>query len=315
MQSPPSRRAVRANKNLNILVILNGISGKRKKFINDYYPALQEEFQVELQLTEYSGHAEQLAGAAVHKGYDIIFAAGGDGTMSQVVNGVLSSGKETLPTVGLIPLGSGNDLARSLNVAPNVEAILGLIRNNKPRDVDIGDVTLDDKSGKTIRRYFINECSIGMGPDVVRRINEGSVVYGASITYLKAIVATFFTNKPERINIKATDFEWEGEARVLAVANGKAFGHSIYIAPDAELNDGKLNMFLCKGLPLVKFLLYLQAIKQPKKIDDRKWIEYKAIEKISIGSPKALPVEADGELIGFTPAVCGVLQKKIKLLA
>jgi diacylglycerol kinase family enzyme len=73
---------------LNILVILNGISRKRNKFIHDYYPALQKEFQVELQPTEYSGHAEQLAAAAVHKDYDIIFAAGGDGTMSQVVPGL-----------------------------------------------------------------------------------------------------------------------------------------------------------------------------------------------------------------------------------
>jgi diacylglycerol kinase (ATP) len=295
---------------LNILVILNGISRKRSRFLHDYYPALQKEFQVELQLTEYSGHAEHIANDAAHKNYDIIFAAGGDGTMSQVVNGVLGSGKENIPTIGLIPLGSGNDLARSLKIAPDADHIVSLIRKHKPIEVDVGRVILHDGS----ERFFINECSIGMGPEVVRRI-EGTQMLGATLTYLKAIITTFLTHKPEKIKVSASNFEWEGDVRVLAVANGKAFGHSIYIAPDAELGDGKLNLFLCKGLPLVKFLLYLQAIKQPKKIDDRKWIDYREIEEIRIESPKSMAVEADGELIGFTPVTCGVFQKRIKLLA
>jgi diacylglycerol kinase (ATP) len=295
---------------LNILVILNGISRKRNKFIHDYYPKLKKEFNVELQPTEYSGHAEHIAKDAALKDYDIIFAAGGDGTMSQVVNGVMSSGKENLPTIGLIPLGSGNDLARSLKIEPDVDHVVSLIRKNNPWYVDAGRVLLPDGS----ERFFINECSIGMGPEVVRRI-EGSQALGASLTYLKAIITTFFTHKPQRIRVKANNFEWEGDARVLAVANGKAFGHSIYIAPDADLRDGKLNMFLCKGLPLVKFLMYLQAIKSPKKINDPKWIDYREIEEIRIESQKVMPVEADGEMIGFTPVTCGVVQKKIKLLA
>lgn len=294
---------------MNILVILNGISRKRSKFIHDYYPALKKEFNIELQPTEYSGHAEEIAKDAVHKNYDIIFAAGGDGTMSQVVNGVLSSGKENLPAIGLIPLGSGNDLALSLKIEPKVDHILTLIKNNKPKATDVGIVTLHDGS----KRYFINECSLGMGPEVVKRI-EGSRTLGASLTYLKAIITTFFTHKPERVHIKTNNYEWEGTARVLAVANGKAFGHSIYIAPDAELDDGKLNMFLCKGLPLVKFLLYLQAIKSPKKINDNKWIDYRQIEEIRIESQNVMPVEADGELIGFTPIKCEVVAQKLAIL-
>lgn len=295
---------------MNPLVILNGISRKRNKFVRDYFPALKKEFDVELQVTEYSGHAEQLASAAVHKGYDIILAAGGDGTMSQVVNGVMSSANENLPTIGLIPLGSGNDLARSLKIEPSADQVVSLIKKNKPRSVDVGHVSLHDGS----ERFFINECSIGMGPEVVRRI-ESSRLLGASLTYLKAIVTTFFRNKPQKVHLKTKTFEWEGDVRVLAVANGKAFGHSIYIAPDAEMDDGKLNLFLCKGLPLLKFLLYLQAIKTPKKIDDLKWIDYRKIEEIRIETPEPVRVEADGELIGFTPMACRVLQKKIKLLA
>ncbi|HMJ69312.1 MAG TPA: diacylglycerol kinase family protein [Cyclobacteriaceae bacterium] len=299
---------------MNISIILNGVSRKRNTFLRNIYPALQKEFQCHLFITEHAGHAEQLAIAAAGKGHDIILAAGGDGTMSQVINGVVSL-RDRAPTVGFIPLGSGNDLARSMNVTADADKVLSLIRKNNPIEIDLGVATLHDEKGKPIQRYFINECSIGMGPEVVRQISDGPKIYGASLTYLKAIVTTFFTHKPERVNVKSEGFEWDGEARVLAVANGKAFGHSIYIAPDAKMDDGKLNMFLCKGLPLAKFLLYLQAIKRPKKIDDPKWINYRLSDFIEIETSEPLPVEADGELIGFTPLKCGVLQKRIKVLA
>jgi diacylglycerol kinase family enzyme len=103
---------------------------------------------------------------------------------------------------------------------------------------------------------------------------------------------------------------------VVAVANGKAFGHSLYIAPDAELDDGVVNIFICKGIPLMKFLLYLQKIGKPKKINDSQWIEYRTTERVEIksGGPP-LPVEADGELIGLTPITCSLSKKAIRILA
>lgn len=214
---------------MKVLVILNGISQKRDYFLKKIYPSLQ----CDLAITEYAGHAEELAQKSDH---EIILSAGGDGTMSQVVNGVMKKG--TQPVLGLIPLGSGNDLARSLRVKE--DQIVSLLNSNKPRLVDIGEIKLNNKS-----RYFINECSIGMGPEVVKRI-EGSSGGNASLKYLSAIISTFLTHKPQTIEVKATNYHWQGDARVLAVANGKAFGHSIYIAPDAEMDDGRLNMFLCK---------------------------------------------------------------------
>ncbi|HZY79274.1 MAG TPA: YegS/Rv2252/BmrU family lipid kinase [Cyclobacteriaceae bacterium] len=272
---------------MKVLVILNGIARKRKYFLKKIYPSLK----CDLAITEYAGHAEELAEKSDH---DVIIVAGGDGTMSQVVNGVMKKDKQ--PALKLVPLGSGNDLSRSLKA-------------NTDQMVDIGVVELDGRS-----RYFINECSIGMGPEVVKKI-AGSKTGNASIKYLSAIISTFFTHKPQPIEIKTENYHWQGDARVLAVANGKAFGHSIYIAPDAKMDDGKLNMFLCKGIPLAKFLIYLQTIKAPKKINDPRWIDYRLVESISINSETPLPVEADGELIGFTPVICGVRRNQIKILA
>jgi YegS/Rv2252/BmrU family lipid kinase len=283
---------------LKILVILNGISRKRNYFLKKIYPFLN----AELAITEYAGHAEEIAENSDH---DIILSAGGDGTMSQVLNGVMK--KEKQPTLGLIPLGSGNDLARTLKVRS--DQIVSLLKANKPREVDIGSVTLNHNT-----RYFINECSIGMGPEVVKRI-EGSKKGNASVKYLAAIISTFFTHRPQPVEIRSPNYHWQGYARVLAIANGKAFGHSIYIAPDAEMADGRLNLFICKAIPLMKFLLYLQAIKLPKKINDSRWLDYRTVDHFEITSPLPLPVEADGELIGFTPLIGGVHRNRIKILA
>lgn len=296
------------------LVILNGISRKRGRFNRRILPVLRKEFGVDVVITQHAGHAETLAAQASREGRTIIISAGGDGTMSQVINGVMNSGVEILPSIGLIPLGSGNDLARTLKVSTDVKRLVNAIKENNPRETDVGLLHVVDESGNEHSRYFINECSIGMGPSVVQRINESSKLWGSSLGYLKSIVSTFFSNKPEKIHIKSKNYEWSGQARVLAIANGKAFGHSIYIAPDAIMDDGKLNMFLVGGLPLFKFLTYLQRVKTPVKIDDIQWIDYQVMEKVIIESDRKLAVEADGELVGYTPLRCEVLRKKIKLL-
>ncbi len=297
-----------------MLIILNGISRKRRKFYHEILPML-EEFQPSIEVTEYAGHARAIATAASLRGESLILSAGGDGTLSQVVNGVMSSGAKALPTLGIIPLGSGNDFARTFGLTASGRRTADLIRANKPRTIDVGVVELNDATHKVTSRFFINECSIGMGPEVVRRIGTGSRKLGPSITYLRAIITTFFTNRPQRVQLDSQHYSWKGDARVVAVANGKAFGHSLYIAPDAEPDDGLLNAFLCKGIPSLTFLTYLQRIKKPKKIEDLRWIEYRTLDSIRIQSEGApLPVEADGELIGYTPMNCTLSKKALNLL-
>jgi diacylglycerol kinase (ATP) len=298
-----------------MLIILNGISRKRRKFYNRILPRL-EEFKPTLEVTEYDGHARAIATAASLRGEKLILAAGGDGTISQVVNGIMSSGVNELPALGIIPLGSGNDFARTLKITSDAKEVAERVRKYERRLIDVGVVELKDEKDQLVSKFFINECSIGMGPEVVRRMGRGSGLLGASLTYIKSIIETFFTHQPQHVHLKSDDFSWGGDARVVAIANGKAFGHALYIAPDAKLDDGLLNVFVCKGIPLVKFLMYLQKIKKPKKINDLQWIDYRTTSKVELSSGGVdLPVEADGELIGFTPFTCTLMHKSISILA
>jgi diacylglycerol kinase (ATP) len=239
---------------LSVLVILNGVSRKKKLFYRSIYPLLKQRFDAEVWETQHAGHAEELASIGVVKGFNTVISAGGDGTMHQVINGVMKHDKPAL-VIGLIPLGSGNDLARALGAILDPKIIIDLIQQRKTRLIDVGSVTVRDETGTPLKRFFINECSIGMGPEVVRRLNERSTLLGPALMYLKSIV----------------------------------------------------------NPSLPRFLMLLQVLKRPAEAGD-KCLTYRTSKRVRVTSEKALPVEADGEPVGFLPLTCEVAVRKLNFL-
>jgi diacylglycerol kinase (ATP) len=299
---------------VRIAIILNGISRKKKKFYESILPVLQQKFSISIFETRFANHAHQLAAAAVTDKYDIILSAGGDGTLHQVVNGMLSiAHPNQLPALGLIRLGSGNDFANTIGATANPAELLELLSINQPRPIDLGKLICKDVNNQELVKYFINACSVGMGPATVKQMAKAPQWLGADLRYLLSIVRAFFAHKPEPIEIKTYDWNWVGKARVLAIANGKSFGSKIYIAPDAKPDDGVFSTFLVSDIPLLKFLFYLQVVKKKKRVDDRS-VVYSTTTKIEITTPQSVAIEAEGELMGFLPAVIEVLPEQIKFL-
>lgn len=290
---------------MRMAIILNGVSRKRNLFFKNFYPQLKAHFEVQLFETAYSGHAFILSKEATANGFDTILAAGGDGTLHQVLNGILQSEAKTFPALGLIPLGSANDFARTVGQPTSADYLINLLQKNAPSLLDVGKVKCNDEKGYEITRYFINVCSLGMGPLVVKRLERNRKKWGVTLSYLSSILTTFFTHKPQHITCTTSDWVWEGKARVVAVANGTAFGNGIYIAPDALLNDRLLNSFIAENVPLWKFLFYLQTLKSKKKIVNEH-ISYKTIRLAQLTSAISCALEAEGELIGFLPATIEV---------
>lgn len=299
---------------MRIAIILNGISRKKTKFYSDFYPSLKSKFDVEIFETQNEYHATELATKATANEFDVILSAGGDGTLHQIINGILGSQNNTrLPTLGIIPLGTGNDFARTCGIKPDVNQLIQFLEKNKAEPIDIGLVNCVDENGKAVARYFINACSLGMGPEVVKRLKKSDRSLGPSLTYFKAIAATFLSHKPQEVFAKSDSLEWKGKARVLAVANGKSFGSALYIAPDANTQDRQFNIFVAGDLPLWKFLLYLQTIKSGKKLDDPK-ITYGKLSALELTAPEPCAIEAEGEAIGFLPARISLLPSLINIL-
>ena len=187
------------------------------------------------------------------------------------------------------------------------------LRKTILRPTDIGQLNCKNEKGEVITRYFINVCSMGMGPEVVKRLLKSDRSLGPTITYLKSITQTFFAHKPQEIIVKTKNWEWHGKMRALAIANGKSFGNGMYIAKEALPDDGIFSTFLAKEMPLLKFLMFLQLIKAGRKVKDS-LITYDNCSAVEIAAPEPCPVEAEGEWMGWLPAKIEVMPKRINFL-
>ena len=297
---------------MKIAIILNGASRKKKKFYSSFLQRLQQKFDCTIFETKAVWHASVLA-AEMSENFDILISAGGDGTLHEVINGLLQNPLKKIHTLGVIPLGSGNDFATACGLSLDIDQLEEILKKNQPQLTDVGKIFCFDEAGLPIEKYFINACSIGMGPATVSRMKNSPKWQGADLRYLKSILQTFFSHQPELLEVKSTNSEWKGRARVFAVANGKSFGNKIYIAPDANLGDGVFNSFRAAEIPLFKFLLYLQRLKGKKKVKDDE-ITYATGDWFEIKSSQRVMLEADGELVGYLPARIEILPQKIRVL-
>jgi diacylglycerol kinase (ATP) len=302
----------------NGVIVLNGLSLKKKLFYQEYLPAISGMYDVEVHETLSKNDARALASKFTDKYVDFILSAGGDGTLHQVVNGVLK-GRESenkLPVLGVIPIGSANDFARGATLKVNVEHTLKTLASFAPRPVDVGIVefsTSPDKGGEKRSAYFINVADIGMGPEVVGKVLSSGRPFGSEVAYYKSIINTFLTYKPMIVKAVTQDWTWEGKLRTLAVANGKYYGHGLCIAPDAQIDDRVFAVFICGNVSVFDFIIHTGSLKKGKNvlIDD---VLYKTTKAIDFFSDSPCPIEADGEILGWLPAKVKLIERKLAFL-
>jgi diacylglycerol kinase (ATP) len=308
-----------ATKKKRVTVILNGISLRKKLFYHHYFPVLSACCQLEVHETLSKNDAVSLASKATHAGVDVILAAGGDGTLNQVVNGILTGReKETkLPVIGVIPIGSGNDFARTVNIKTSVEQLQNLLTHFEPKSIDVGRIRFtpfqDADSRGHQERYFVNVADIGMGPVVVDKVLKSGRPFGHGLAYYASILSTFASYKPMMVKAVTKDWTWEGKLRTLGIANGKCYGHGLYIAPDAKPDDRIFNVFICGGVSVFDFVRNSSTLKKGKFVQLRD-VFYKETTSIELTSEEPCMIEGDGEILGLLPASVELIEKQIQFL-
>ena len=257
-------------------------------------------------------HAIELAKQATENGCDYLIALGGDGTLHEVINGVLQSNlpANLYPGIGLLPLGSANDFARTAGISNSMEELIGRIQNNVTQKIDLGKIVLH-QTGET--RYFLNIAGVGLGAEVAQILEHSSSVLGPGFNYFKHIIKGFLNYVKKEVSCSGNTWSWKGKLLQMAIANGRSFGNGICIAPDARITDGLFQVAIFGDLSIWDYLKNLGNLKKGVRIDHPQ-VCYQDAREVLVESNDLCSIEADGEYVGLAPATISILPKTIRFL-
>jgi YegS/Rv2252/BmrU family lipid kinase len=241
--------------------------------------------------TEYPGHAIELARQAGESGYDLVVAVGGDGTVHEVINGLMQVTPESRPALGIVPLGSGNDFAHILGVpAEPGEALLSAV-NGQPHFLDVGSVR--DENGRL--EYFNN--TIGMGFDSVVNLYTRKItaIHGFLMYFIALIMTIFRHFDPLDLHVETDQESWELRSLMLALGNGPREGGGFIITPDAKLDDGILNYVTIKKISRLMMLRLVPEVMRGTH-GRFKQVRMGTCRRMTVTSQQPLYIHCDGEI-------------------
>lgn len=307
---------MRRSKRIWAIVNPNAANGE----VGRRWPNIRARMEVQLGafdwfLTEGPGHASELARAAAAGETHVVVCVGGDGTLNEVVNGVVGKGEEGIDVaLGYIPLGTGCDLARHLAIPLDLEEGLKVLMAGRELRMDVGKATFTDHNGNRTVRYFHNMVSFGLGGEVVERVNRTSKRFGGFLSFIWATMITLFLYRRKKILLQIDDQpQQEIDAWNVAVANGAYHGGGMWEAPGADVSDGKFQITVIGDLNLVQVFwhfpkLYTGGIYHAPKIE-------KGIgERVFASSSQRVLLDMDGEQPGLLPACIEIIPAAVRMI-
>ena len=274
--------------------------------------------------TEAAGHGRQLAAEAAKQGVKLIIACGGDGTISEVVNGILESNEET--ELGVLPSGTGGDFRRTLRMPNNVAAAARALRNGRTRTIDAGRVTFVNDSGERETRFFVNVASFGMSTAVLDKTASGEAKkwipgfaprkLSSKLSYAAATVQTTLSSTPTEVHVQLDELP-ERRLRVaeFCVANARYYGGAMKIAPDAKLDDGQFDIITIGDASAFRILansprLYFGAHLRMNEVTHA--LARQVVAR-SVKKDEEVRVELDGEVVGRLPATFQIMPLALRV--
>ena len=276
-----------------VKVILNPMADMKNawKIANDLRPIISEYGDADWSGTVYPTHATELAKQAGEQGYQRVIAMGGDGTVHEVVNGIMQLPREKRPVLGVVPVGSGNDFAHALGIPLRSDQALVCALNGKPSPVDLGVMT--DEHGR--QEFFDNTLGIGFDAVVTIRSHRLPVLRGFLI-YLTAVIQTIILNHDAALMKMETDGQkWEQSNLLMTMCNGPREGGGFTIAPDARIDDGILHYAMIRKVGrLTMFRLVPEVMKGTH--GKFKPVTLGSCKKMTVSADRPLYIHADGEI-------------------
>jgi diacylglycerol kinase (ATP) len=284
-------------------VIVNpvaGASSTRRKWpqINQLLKHIGLSF--DYQYTEGTGHATELARTAASNGYRYIVAVGGDGTVNEVANGILSSTNAKSTSLGVISTGTGSDFVRSLGIPRHYLHACSSLVSQRYSVIDVGVVQYH-RLGKTQQRFFVNGAGMGFDAAVVAATERLPKYFGGTVPYVLGLLRTLFGYRNKSVVLRVGDRVQTARTLSVVVANGSYFGGGMHVVPSAVPTDHLLDVMVIGDMGKFELLKSFPKVYKGTHITLPK-VSTERATKIVIESQDKVLVHADGELLGEGPA-------------
>jgi YegS/Rv2252/BmrU family lipid kinase len=267
-------------KKIAFIVNPNSGTSKKQNIRTLIYDDLDlDQFDSKVIFTEYKGHGSELARKFVKDNFDIVVAVGGDGTVNEIASELIHSNT----ALGILPMGSGNGLARHLEIPVNLSKSIELLNHSESIHIDYGIV-----NGHP---FF---CTCGTGFDAYVSTEFAKSKNRGVISYIENVIKGYFNYKSENFHLVAEDINLKSKAFVLTFANASQWGNNAYIAPQASVQDGKLDISIISKFPIIAIpSLALQLFT--KTIENDLFATTLRSEEITLYRENSGPFHYDGE--------------------
>ena len=250
--------------------------------------------------SEAPGHLGELASQAVSDGAAVLVVVGGDGSVHEVVNGLLTSGRAGGVELAVLPRGTGKDFVRSLRIPSKLVDAIEVAKRGTARAVDAGRARYTAWDGSDAEAYFANFAGAGISGAIARRANDSSKALGGKLSFFWATVAVFARWKSEAITAQVDGVERSGQMLEVLAMNGDYTAGGMWATPGAEPDDGRLDVLLIGDFTKAEFVRTFPKIYRGKHLSHPK-VELLHGTQVSVTAARPLPIVLDGEQPGTTP--------------
>ncbi|MBC8525980.1 MAG: diacylglycerol kinase family lipid kinase [Candidatus Cloacimonetes bacterium] len=269
-------------------IILNPFAGKGKAFrsirtIEKYFQKFQIEY--DMQITDSPKQATEIALESANKGFEYIVAAGGDGTINEVLNGIMKSEYPEKINLGIIAVGAGNDFVKNLSYPRSIDNQIKILRRKTTKKIDIGKI--EDL-------YFINTLGLGFDAQVTKTYYKSKLLNGF-IGYLIAVLLTLIKCRTYLVEISVDDKTIIKNTLFITVGNGKCCGGKFHLTPDAKIDDGVFDLCIIDKLTRREIIKFLPKVIKGKHTN-LPMVKMLQGNEIIVKSEIDLPVYLDGEI-------------------
>ena len=278
-----------------ILVILNPAA--RSERAGGTWEKIRDLPAATVQITSAPGDARSIAAWAVGQGFSTVVAAGGDGTINEVVNGLV--GSEV--ALGILPIGTMNVFAAELGLPNSIEKAWDIVQARHTRRVDLV---------RANEQYFVQLAGVGLDAQVVQATSRNFKKNFGPLSYLIS-AAQIAARKPPKLIVEHDDVRTEGS--FVLIGNGRYYGGPVAFFKDARIDDGKLDVLIFKNLGYLDIARYLGTILMGSHtgLDD---VEYFQTKRVSVSSEEDVPVEVDGEVVAKLPVTFRISSRKLRVV-